>query len=151
MTPSNMLRIKVRIHMKIPVSHPFRCTTTVINIISAYTILCVSTAAPPASLTKVGFKKTYYLTLISSTNEGYISLQMVVTAQVLQKLEMGFCVSHRLSTKFALVGFYDDISNKSIPIGADPTSIELPNCTIIIISVILHYFMGEPTICITGP
>ena len=96
-TPSKMLRIKVRIHKKIPTSHTFMCTTTVRNIISAYTILCVSTAAPPDSLTKVGFKKTYYLTLISSTNEGYISLQMVVTAQMLQKLEMVFFVSRRLS------------------------------------------------------
>ena len=97
MTHSKMLRIKVRIHMKIPISHPFRCTTTVINIISVYTILCVSTAAPPASLTKLGLNKTYDLTLISSTNECYISLQMVVTAQVLQKLEMVFFVSHRPS------------------------------------------------------
>ena len=97
MTPSKMLRIKVRIHMKIPVSHPFRCKTTFRNIISAYTILCVSTAAPPASLTKLGLNNTYDLKLISSTNEGYISLQMVVTAQVLQKLEMGFFVSHGLS------------------------------------------------------
>ena len=83
--------------MKIPTSYPFRFTTTVRNIISAYKILCVSTAAPSASLTKVGLNKTYDLTLISSKNEGYISLQMVVTAQVLQKLEMGFFVSHGLS------------------------------------------------------
>ena len=97
MTHSKMLRIKVRIHMKIPTSHHFRCTTTVRNIISAYTILCVSTAAPPASLTKLGLNNTYDLKLISITNEVYISLQMVVTAQVLQKLEMVFFVSHRLS------------------------------------------------------